>query len=236
MAEMVRPSALSMPCPKIIMNTEQISRGSAPTSSTLSKTLPSCRCQRPPRQRNPPPINRRTRTAHPLRHNRHGLGSHYLRHSTRQPRPQQRSLHRQHPANRPQNPHSLRSRQQQRNHLRLPQNHPQLTPIPRRLISRSPHQPAKPTRPSQRTRSAHPADRVRHNPPASTRPRPTPPKPARLKPRRQPLHFPADVAQPPIQQHHQHLAQQPPTTPAAHRPAQSADHDRQVQIRGRGCR
>ena len=204
------------------------------TSPALSKSLPPRSRQYPPRQRNPPPIDSDARLAHPHLHHRPrrlrlGLG---LDSSTLQPRPQQRSLHRQHPAHRPQNPRRLRGGHQQRHHFRLPQNGPQLTPIPRRLIRRCPHQPTKPTRQLHRRHSPHPT--VRNELSGNRGTRPTPPNPPRLKPSNQPFHLPTDAAQPPIQQQHQRGAQQPPPTPAAHSPAQTADHGRKVQIRGCG--
>ena len=212
-----------------ITNPEQLPRTSPSIPRNLSKTLPPRRRKHAPRQRNPPPINNNPNPPNP-RPNNH-LSNHNLRH--RNPRPQQRSLHRQHPAQRPQDPPGLRSRQQQFDHLRLSQNRPQLRAIPRRLIRRCPHQPTKPTRPPQR--SHNPLSPVRRLSLDDHSASSTPPKPARLKPLRQPLHLPANPAQPPIQQHRQRLAQKPPQTPATHRSAQGADHDRQVSIRGRGC-
>ena len=219
---------------------EQYPRTSPSIPRNLSKTLPPRSRKHPPRQRNPPPINRRPRPTHPLRNHRHRHVNHNLpgrlrlgRHLPRHPRPQQRSLHRQHPAQRPQNPRRLRSRHQQRNHLRRAQYHPKLTPIPRRLISHRPHQPTKPTRPLHRAHSNRTP--LRRHTSSSSLARPKPPKPPRLKPLSQPLHLPANPAQPPIQQQHQRNAQQPPPTPTAHSPAQRADHGRQVQIRRGGC-
>jgi len=202
-------------------------------SSTLSKSPPPRRRKHAPRQRNPPPINNRARRAHPNLHHRHNGGSRDFRRFTLRPRPQQRSLHRQHPTNRPQNPHRLRRGAQQRNHLRLLQNHPKLNPINRRPISRRPNQPAKPPRPNPRSHSPRHAVRgtLRNH-----RPRHNPPKPPRQKPLRQPLHLPTNAAQPPKQQQHQHGIQQPKPNPTADRTAQSADHGRQLRIRGRGCR
>ena len=190
-------------------------------SPKLSKTLPSCCRKHPPRQRNPPKINRHPRLAHPNPRHPHNRRGHL------HPRPQHRRLNHQHPAQWPQNPRRLRSRLQQRNHLRLLQNRPQLRSIPRRMPGRRPHQPTKPTRKPQRHHSPRPP--VRHNPRIRRRP---PPKPPRLKPLGQPLHPSANPPQPLKQQQRQRLAQPSPTRPAAHRPAQSADHDRKARKRG----
>jgi len=193
-------------------------------SSNFSKSLPSRRRQHPTRQRNPPPINRHTRFAYPrLRHPHNRLWCH-------DPRPQQRSLDRQHPAHRPQNPRRLWGRLEQLNHLWLLQNMLQLAAIPCRLIPRRPHQPSKPTRPNPRARLASTAH-------ADPRRRFPPPQPTGLKPRNQPLDFPANFTQPPIQQHHHHMAQHPAQMPAAHLATQRTQHCRQAQIGGRegGC-
>jgi len=197
--------------------------------SNFPKTLPPSRCQPPPRQRNPPPINRGARHAHPYLHHRRNFSRHHLR-RPRRPGPQQRSVHRQHPTNRPQYPRRLRGRQQQLHHLRLSQNHLQLAAIPRRPIRHQPHQPAKPPRQSPRRHSPQPPVRLHSF--GTRRARGNPPEPASLKPLCQPLHLPADPAQPLMQQQNQPRPQQ---SPAAHRSAQTAQNDRQVQKRGIGC-
>ena len=213
-----------------IANTEQFGRRSPPASNNLSKSLPPRRRQHTPRQRNPPPINRGAPLADPLlrhghRHQRLGLNHH--------PRPQQRRLDRQHPAHRPQNPRRLRSSLQQRHHLRLAENMAQLRPIPRRVPRSRPHQPAKPSRPSQR--GAGTQRPISRHSTAGRCPSRTMPNPARLKPLQQPLQFPTDAAKPLKQQHGQRLAQPSSPTPAAHRPAHTADHGDQVRSGGGGC-
>ena len=172
--------------PHIINEPEQLPRTSPPTSLPITnpnppKPLPPRSGKHPPRQRNPPPINRRPLLANPhLHHSHNNLGRNLNIPS--HPRPQHRSLNRQHPTNRPQNPRRLRSRNQQGHHLRLPQNRPQLTPIPSRMPSGRPNQPAKPTRPTPSNPNPRPQSPRRSTALASTLPRLPPPKPPRLKP------------------------------------------------------
>jgi len=212
----------------IINNSEQLGRTPPSLSSIPAKSLPSRRRQHPSRQRDPSKINRNARFAHPrLPHPRHSRRHHH-------PRPQQRRLDGQHPAHRSQNSCRLRGRTQQFHHLRLLQNMPQLAAISRRLIPRRPHQPGEPTRPNSRNRSWCPLSRHHLRPQLPARPRHTLPQPTGLKPHHQPLNFPANLAQPPIQQPRQSLAQHPPHRPAAHLAAQRTQHRRQAQIRGRG--
>jgi len=186
-----------------------------------AKPPPPHRRQHAARQRNSPPINGRSRFAQPRFHLAH-LG---LRRNLSGP--QYRILDCQHPAHRPQNPCGLRGRLQQLDHLWLFQNVPQLAAIPRRLIPSHPHQPGKPPRPNPRAGLCNTSY-------ASLHPRLPPPKQPRLNPHRQTLNFPTNLTDPPIQQHHHRVAQQPPQMPAAHLAAQCAQHRRQAQIWGRG--
>ena len=192
------------------------------SQSILQKPPPPNRRKHPTRNRNPPKIHLHPRLTNTLdHHRRQNRGNLHTR-------PQQRSLHRQHPAQRRQHPNRLRRSPQQSHHLRLIQNQPQLPGIHRRMPRSRPNKPAElpwpnPLRP-------HNPHIPSHSP--LTRTRRQPPQPPRPKPCRQPLHPPQNLAETPIQQQPQQSTQPPPNSPTAHRPTQRADHVRQVQNRG----
>ena len=214
-AALFRPTAISL-----IVRNNKVAPLLVPTS-IQAKSPPSHRRQHAPRQRNPPPINRHARFACPrLRHPGNRLRHHHAR-------LKHRRLNRQHPTHRTQNPRGLWSRLEQLHHFRLPENMSQLRAIIGCLIRRRPDQPTEPPRPNPRAglgRNAH----------ASRFPRRTQHQTPGLKPHRQTFNFPADVAQPPIQQQRQKIVQKPTHRPAAQLAAQGTQHRRQAQIRGNG--
>ena len=194
----------------------------------LPEPLPPSRRQHSPRQRDSPPIHHRPRPTQPRLRNNDALVRHHLGRGPRQTRPQHRSLHRQHPTQRPQNPPCLRRSDQQRHHLRPLQSEPQLRPATRHLPATKPHQPAKPRRPDPSQRRNHLRNRChpRH-------PRLAAPKPTRLKPNQQPRDLAGNRAQNLTQQRVQRSTHQLPHTPGPHHAAESKDDGRHVMQRGK---
>ncbi len=141
------------------------------------------------------------------------------------PRPQHRSLDRQHPAHRRQHPHRLWTRRQKCHHLWRLQHGPKLAAQPSRLPTGVSHQPSEPARPQP-----HPGlpsgtrNRRQTRTPHAHRP-----QPPRLKPRHHLLETAKNLPQPAIHQMHQRLIQPPPTAPARHRHPQGADHGGEAQ-------